>query len=77
MGLWRVLRVMAEERVQESERDLALRVYAMAMRAKVATLRVHTVALGACLLRVRAVDTRAADLATALKVHRNVQVRLW
>lgn len=61
--------------VQEGERDLALRVYAMAMRAKVSTLRVHTVALGACLLRAAAVDTRASDLATAVTVHRNVQVR--
>lgn len=62
--------------MQESERDLALRVYAMAMRAKVATLRVHTVALGTCLLRGGAVDTHASDLATAVKVHRNVQVRV-
>lgn len=61
--------------VQEGERDLALRVYALAMRAKASTLRVHTVALGACLLRGDAVDTHASDLATAMTVHRNVQVR--
>lgn len=61
--------------VQEGERDLALRVYAMATRAKVATLRVHTVALGACLLRGDTVDTHASDLATAMTIHRNVQVR--
>ena len=51
---------------------LALRTYRNAVRQQQAPLRVHTAALGACLLDTP-LDTRRADLETALSIYSHVQ----
>lgn len=61
--------------MQEGNRALALEMYRVALRSRCGTLRVHTAALGATLLRLRDPSARDEDLATAQAIHNDVLVR--
>ena len=61
--------------MQEGETPMAQKVYRAALRSRCGTLRVHTAALGICLIRTDSMLSHEDSLALAREIHRDVVVR--
>lgn len=53
---------------------MAQKVYRAALRSRCGTLRVHTAALGICLIRTDSMPSHEDNLALAREIHRDVLV---
>ena len=56
---------------------MAQKVYRAALRSRCGTIRVHTAALGICLIRTESMLSRADSLSLARDIHRDVMVCLY